>query len=84
MQLSQKEFIIDITKPKEDVYRHLRALYPWAKPYVKVLRHYIQFSKYEFLEIDEENKNRKISEIIKNNKEFFILIGLDFLIKIYK
>ena len=83
-QLSQKELIIDITKPKEDVYRHLRALYPWAKPYVKVLRHYIQFSKYEFLEINENNKNKKISEIVENNKEFFILKGSDFLIKIYK
>ena len=83
-QLSQKEFIIDISKTKEEVYRHLRALYPWAKPYIKVLRHYIQFSKYEFLEINEENKDRKISEIIENNKDFFVLKGLDFLIKIYK
>ena len=83
-QLSQKEFIIDISKSKEEVHRHLRALYPWANPYVKVLRYYIQFSKYEFLDVDEKTANKKVYEIIENNKEFFILKGSNFLFKIWK
>ena len=83
-QLSDKEVIINLNKPKEDVERHLRALYPWAVPYVKVLRRYIKVEKYEFLELKEELKNKKNYEIIENNTSFFILKGSDFLIKLYK
>ena len=83
-QLSEKEVIIDLNKSKDDVKRHLRALYPWAVPYVKVLRRYIKIEKYEFIELDEKHKNRKNYEVIENNSNFFILKGSDFLIKLYK
>ncbi len=83
-QLTDREVIIDLNKPKEDVSRHLRALYPWADPYVKVFRHYLKIEKYEFLEVDESSENKKTYEIIENNKKYFILKGSDFLIKIYK
>ena len=83
-QLSEKEVIIDLNKSKDDVKRHLRALYPWAVPYVKVLRRYIKIEKYEFIELDEKHKNRKNYEVIENNSNFFVLKGSDFLIKLYK
>jgi len=83
-QISAKEMVIDLNKSKEDVYRHLRALYPWCNPFVKVFRYYFEFSKYEFIELDEKTKNRKTYEIVEKNKKYLILKGSDFLIKIYK
>ncbi len=83
-QLTEKNVIIDLNQPKEDVYRHLRALYPWSIPYVKVLRRYIPIRAYTFIEINEENKNKKTYEIIENKQNYLILKGSDFLIKIYK
>lgn len=83
-QLTTKEMIIDLTKPRSFVSRHLRALYPWANPYVKLVRRYIKISKYEFLELDHSNKDKKTYEVIEKNKEYLILKGSDFLIKIYK
>ncbi len=83
-QLSDNEIIIDLNKTKEETKRHLRALYPWAIPYVKVLRRYFKIEKYEFFDLKEEFKKRKNYEIIENNSEFFILKGSDFLIKLYK
>ena len=83
-QLSDKEVVIDLNKSKEDVDRHLRALYPWAAPYVKVLRRYIKIDKYEFIELSKETKERKNYEVIDNNSNYFVLKGSDFLIKLYK
>ena len=83
-QLTDKEVIIDLNKPKEDVQRHLRALYPWEIPYVKVLRRYIKIENYEFIELEEKYKNKKNYELIENNSNFFILKGSNFLIKLYK
>ena len=83
-QISEKEVIVDLNKSKEDVSRHLRALHPWAVPYIKLVRRYIKVPKYEILEPDENTKNLKNYEIVENNKEYFTLKGNDFLIKIYK
>jgi len=81
-QLSEKEMVIDLNKSKDDVDRHLRALYPWATPYVKVVCNYIPVNNYEFLEL--KDNNLKNYQIIEKNRDYIILKGADFLIKIYK
>ena len=83
-QISTKDVILDLTKSKEDVKRHLRALYPWADAYVKLVRNYIKVKNYEFLEPDENNKNKNAYEIIEKNSSYVTVKGSDFLIKIYK
>lgn len=83
-QISEKEVIIDLNKPKIDVYRHLRALHPWTVPYIKMARRYVKIPNFEFLELDEKTKNLKAYSIIENNSKFFILKGSDFLIKVRK
>lgn len=83
-QISLNEIIIDLSKPKKDVDRHLRALHPWSVPYVKLARRYVAISNYEFLEINETTKDKKPYSIIENNNKFFILKGSDFLIKVKK
>ncbi len=83
-QLSEKEVIIDLTKSKEDVYRHLRALHPWACAYVKIARRYVKVPNFEFLEVDEKNKDKKPYAIIENNRKYFILKGSNFLLKVKK
>ena len=84
VQLGEKEVIVDLSKPKVDVYRHLRALHPWACPYVKIARRYVKIPNYEFLEVNEKLKDKKPYEIIENNRKYFILKGYDFLIKVHK
>jgi len=83
-QISEKEVIVDLTKSKEDVYRHLRALHPWACAYVKIARRYVKIPNFEFLEVDEKTAKLKPYSIIKNNSKYFILKGSDFLIKVKK
>ena len=83
-QISEKEVVIDLTKPKEDVYRHLRALHPWACAYVKIARRYVKIPNFEFLEVNEKNQDKKTYAIIENNSKYFILKGSDFLIKVTK
>lgn len=83
-QLTTKEMIIDLKKPRSFVSRHIRALYPWASPYVKVIRRYVEIKKYEFLEVDNNNKDKKPYEIVEKNKQYIILKGSDFLLKIYR
>ena len=80
-QLSEKELIIDLTKTKTEVDRHIRALYPWSVPYVKIAQRYIKIPNSQFLEVDEKNKDKKPYSIIENNKKYFILKGSDFLLK---
>ena len=82
-QITENEAIVDISKPKVFVSRHLRALYPWTTPYIKVYRRYIPVKKYELAEI-KGFEDKKTGEIIEKTKEYFILKGSDFLIKIYK
>ena len=81
-QLTEKETIIDLNKSKSEVDRHLRALYPWATPYVKLGRSYIPVKEYEFIELNDLKK--KNYEIVEKNKEYFVVKGSDFLIKIFK
>lgn len=83
-QISEKEVIVDLTKSKEDVYRHLRALHPWAMPYVKIARRYVRIPNFEFLELSKKTQNLKPYTIIENNTKYFILKGSDFLIKVKK
>ena len=83
-QITVKEMIIDLNKSKEFIKRHLRALYPWADAYVKIIRRYEKLERYEFLELDEKDKKRKNYEIIEKNKEHIILKGSDFLLKLYR
>ncbi len=82
-QISDNEVIIDISKSKTEVSRHLRALYPWSTPYLKVYRRYIPVKKYDFLDI-KGFEDRKNGEIIEKSREYFTLKGSDFLIKVYK
>ncbi len=83
-QISEKDIIIDLTKSKTDVERHLRALYPWASPYVKIASRYIKIEKYEFLKVDEKSEKEKTYKILENNNKFFVVKGKDFLFKVYK
>ena len=83
-QITQNEVIIDLNKSKEDVLRHLRALHPWAVPYVKVGMRYAKINQYEIIEQDENGNNAKIYEIVEKTKDYFVIKGSDFLIKIYK
>jgi len=81
-QLTEKEMLIDLNKSKDDTERHLRALYPWATPYIKLYRKYIPVKEYEFLELEDENL--KNYQIVEKNRDYYIIKGSDFLIKIYK
>ncbi|MBQ8634894.1 hypothetical protein IJ425_01915 [bacterium] len=83
-QISYKEVIIDLNKPKIDVDRHLRALHPWASAYIKMARRYVKIPNYEFLKVEQNMQNLKPYTIIENNNKFFILKGSDFLIKVNK
>lgn len=83
-QITQREVIIDLNKTKEEVSRHLRALYPWASPYVEIKNRYIKFDKYEILAFDDKYKNLKNHTIVQKTPDFVILKGSDFLLKIYR
>jgi len=83
-QISEREVVIDLNKPKGDVYRHLRALHPFACAYIKMARRYVKIPNFEFLEVDEKNISKKPYSIIENNRKYFILKGSDFLIKVKK
>ena len=83
-QITHKEVIIDLNKTKEDVARHLRALYPWASPYVEIKNRYIKFDKYEILPEDEKYKKLKNHSIAEKNSDFVVLKGSDFLLKVYR
>ncbi len=82
-QLSESEVVINLNQPKDQVSRHLRALYPWACPYVKIGLRFIKIKKYEFLPLQNEKEIRNY-QIIEKTGEYFILKGSNFLIKIYK
>lgn len=82
-QLKNENFIINLEKSKDEVYRHLRAIYPWGTPKVRAGWNIVQFKDFEFLD-DDGYFDKNIGEIIKNNKEYTILKGSNFLIKIYK
>ena len=81
-QLTENEMIVDLNKPKEDVERHIRSIYSWATLYIKLVRRYLPIKKYEFLELKDDNL--KNYQIVEKNKDFFIVKGSDFLIKISK
>ena len=83
-QITESEVIIDLTKSKDEVYRHLRALHPWANAYVKIARRYVKIPNFEFLEVNDKTKNLKPYSIVENNSKYFILKGNDFLIKVKK
>lgn len=83
-QLTEREVIINLNQPKTDVDRHLRALYPWANPYVKVGRRYFKIIRYKLLPLTEKEASLKPYQVVENNNDYFILKGSDFLIEIEK
>lgn len=83
-QISEKELVIDLNKDKDFVSRHLRALYPWATPYVLLGSRYVEVKKPIFLELSEENKKEKNYKIVQKDKKSFTLKGSNFLLKINK
>ena len=83
-QISEENVIIDLTKSKEDVDRHLRALYPWASPYIKIKERYVKIEKYELIGANEETNSKKPYDIIENNKKYSIIKGSNFLLKVHK
>ncbi|MBQ8475577.1 hypothetical protein IJ531_00790 [bacterium] len=83
-QIKDENKIIDLKKPRSEVSRHLRALYPWASPFVKTARRYINIEGAQILDLPPESENRKTYDIIENNKKYFILKGSDFLLKVHK
>lgn len=83
-QINEENVIIDLTKSKEFTDRHLRALYPWATPYIKIRGRYIKIDNAQILEINEANINKENYEIIENNKKYFIIKGSDFLLRVPK
>lgn len=83
-QLTDKEVTINLNQSATDVKRHLRALYPWSSPYIKIARRYFKFSKYEILELDEKYQKERNYKLVEKSKNYFILKGSDFLIKIFK
>jgi methionyl-tRNA formyltransferase len=83
-QINDENKIVDLLKSKENVSRHIRALYPWAAPYIKIKERYVKIDNAEIIELNEENKNTKPYEIIENNKKYFIIRGSDFLLRVHK
>ncbi len=83
-QITTKEVIINLNQPKTDVNRHLRALYPWATPYVEINNRYIKLEKYELLPLNEKSKNLKNYSVVEKTFEYIILKGSDFLLQIFK
>ena len=83
-QISEENVVIDLTKPREFADRHLRALYPWASPYIKIKERYIKIENAQITELDDESKNKKIYEIVENNKKYFVIKGNDFLLRVPK
>lgn len=83
-QLSEKEIVIDLNQDVAFVSRHLRALYPWVKPYVKIKNRYIKFSDYEILELPLDFSNQPVGCIVQKDSTGITLKGSDFLLKIYK
>lgn len=83
-QLSEKNVIIDLNQSQKDVSRHLRALFPWSVPYVKISNQFIRIRSFKFLEIDENSKSQKPYAIVKNTDTHITLKGSDFLIEILK
>ena len=83
-QISQENVVIDLNKSKEEVSRHLRALFPWSVPYVKVSNQYIKIRNFKFLELNEATKNEKPYTIVENTNSYITLKGNGFLFKIAK
>lgn len=83
-QISQENVVIDLNKSKEEVSRHLRALFPWSVPYVKVSNQYIKIRNFKFLELNETTKNEKPYTIVENTNSYITLKGNGFLLKIAK
>lgn len=85
-QINVENMIIDLNKPLKDVYRHIRALYPWANPIVRTNKGIIRFKKSKFLQMNslENITDSKINDIVEENPNYVIVKGSDFLLKIFK
>ncbi|MBR1617618.1 hypothetical protein IJ670_05640, partial [bacterium] len=74
---------LDLTKPKPDVERHLRALYPWALAWIDLGDRFLKVEKYVFLK-DDNYKDKKPYDIVKTAKHYCVIKGFDFLIKVLR
>jgi len=83
-QLKNEDRIVDLTKTRDFTKRHLRALYPWAIPYIKIKNRYINIENSEIIDIDDKSKDKNVYEIIENNKKYFLIKGFDFVLKVHK
>lgn len=85
-QINTENMILDLNQSSKDVYRHLRALYPWANPIVKTNKGIIRFKKAKFIPVDSivEANKKKINEIVEAGKDYVVIKGSDFLLKIFK
>ena len=82
-QITEKEMLIDLSQSKEDVLRHLRALYPWACPIIKINGRYVFVDKYEVFSA-KTFENCTIGKVVARKNDCIIVKGSDFLIKVYK
>ena len=83
-QIGEENIIVDLSKPKDFVDRHLRALYPWANPYIKAGKRYVKIEGAEIIELSEKYKNAQTYKIIENNKNYVLIKGSDFLLRVPK
>ncbi|MBR1617018.1 methionyl-tRNA formyltransferase [bacterium] len=79
-QITSKETLIDLRKPKIDIERHFRALYPWANPTLQLGRRVLEFNSWEFL---ENLKNLRPYKVVKTSNNYIVVAGYDYLLKIY-
>jgi len=82
-QITFKDTILDLNKSKEDVLRHIRALYPWAKPKIKIGRKTVSFIKYDISDLDEKTTKKKNGAVTEYTSTYGTVKGSDFLIRIY-
>lgn len=82
-QIGDDEKIIDLNKTKIEVDRHLRALTPWASPWIETKTTFLKLTRYSFLS-DENFKNYKPYDVIEKTRKYLLIKGADFVLKVYK
>jgi len=82
-QLSLKELTIDLNNSKKTMERHLRALYPWSNPYIKIEKSYYEIKKWKITNIEEKYSLLKPYEIISKKENSFVLKGVDFIFEFF-
>ncbi len=83
-QLEYKDTILNLEKPKKDIYNHIRALKPFYTPIVKLGTRKFYVKKFRFLALSEKYKNAKISQKVYENNKIIIIRIFDCLLEITK